>query len=151
MSNNKVVDLTEIASKNQASFTVKAEGSEYYYNPCNPFTETGSSSKCDSAHDVAVCQSNGGLMYNAGRQESATFTVKDDILMVNYTSNHDDDPSYIRRTAVILKCDENEEGSLTFISTFPNVNEKYTNYVLPTLPSALLSVSFCLVTLTSFF
>jgi hypothetical protein len=90
-------------------------------------------------------------MYNAGRQESATFTVKDDILMVNYTSNHDDDPSYIRRTAVILKCDENEEGSLTFISTFPNVNEKYTNYVLPTLPSALLSVSFCLVTLTSFF
>jgi hypothetical protein len=50
--------------------------------------------------------------------------------MVNYTSNHDDDPSYIRRTAVILKCDENEEGSLTFISTFPNVNEKYTNYTL---------------------
>jgi 16S rRNA A1518/A1519 N6-dimethyltransferase RsmA/KsgA/DIM1 with predicted DNA glycosylase/AP lyase activity len=55
---------------------VSADGSNiiYYYNPCYTFTENESSSdSCTPSKDIAVCQVDGNIPYNVGRQLTATF------------------------------------------------------------------------------
>jgi hypothetical protein len=73
-----IVSLESLASTNgkPAFSAVSADGSNiiYYYNPCYTFTENESSSdSCTPSKDIAVCQVDGNIPYNVGRQLTATF------------------------------------------------------------------------------